>query len=448
MSRKKFVTGYAPFITTLVAAALACAAPAQAQAQSLEALERRLEAMQAEIQALHREIAEVKAEAAEAQKNAAKAEKAAQESDITVKWKGAPEIASKDGQFSMKMRGRIQADAGFIDQDGVAPDVDRTEFRRARLGIEGRLYTDMKYRFEVDFADDDVEVQDAYLQFTGWPAHITLGQFKTPNSLEELTSSNSITFMERASITDAFELSRGLGAGASYTAERWTAAAGVFRGSSAADEDQDRDEGEVLAGRVTYTPILAERSVLHLGAHARYRETGDDQDLFRYRQRPHLHTTDDRFVRTDRIGEEDTLYGLEIAWVQGPFSSQAEYMAVDVDTQDGEDPTFDGWYVDASWFITGEYRPYKGGTFGGVKVKNPVFSGGLGAWQIAARFDTIDLDDEGTSGGEQDTWIVGVNWHLNDYMRFMLNYSRSDVDNGPDGDLDIDALGLRAQIDW
>ena len=61
-------------------------------------------------------------------------------------------------------------------------------------------------------------------------------------------------------------------------------------------------------------------------------------------------------------------------------------------------PTYKGWYVDASWFITGETRNYEAeeGIFGRTKVKKPVFrrQRGWGAWQIAGRYDVIDLSDE------------------------------------------------------
>ena len=49
-------------------------------------------------------------------------------------------------------------------------------------------------------------------------------------------------------------------------------------------------------------------------------------------------------------------------------------------------------------FLTGETRSYKEGEFGRIKVKNPVLGGGKGggwgAWQIAGRYDVIDLTDK------------------------------------------------------
>lgn len=55
-----------------------------------------------------------------------------------------------------------------VDQDTFIttfPDVSATEIRRARLGMEGVVYYDWKYILEVDFANDDTRVRDAYLQY-------------------------------------------------------------------------------------------------------------------------------------------------------------------------------------------------------------------------------------------------------------------------------------------
>jgi phosphate-selective porin OprO/OprP len=144
------------------------------------------------------------------------------------------------------------------------------------------------------------------------------------------------------------------------------------------------------------------------------------------------------------------------------------------------DPTYNGWYVDASLFLTGETRRYASdeGIFDRVKVKNPVIGGGKGggwgAWQIAGRYDVIDLRDKNnvlvgfnSDGdivpcsfcGEQSTWLIGVNWYWNDYTRFMLNVTQSEIKGGNGGNpptagfnrnngAETTGVGLRAQIDW
>ena len=114
---------------------------------------------------------------------------------------------------------------------------------------------------------------------------------------------------------------------------------------------------------------------------------------------------------------------------------------------------YNGWYVDASWYLTGETRTYEAdtGEFGRPKVKHPVLwgqgGGGWGAWQIAGRYDVINLSDKnntlvGFAGntanalqactfcGDQETWLIGVNWWMNDYTRMALNVTQSKISGG------------------
>src|SRR5690606_33939946 len=125
MTRKRFAT--ALFAGTALSTALIAAAPASAQ--SLNDLER-------QIQALQQQVNELKAE-----------KKTASDSDIKVKWEPAPSISSADGRFQMNLRGRMYVDAAWMSDDDGAYDVDATEFRTARLGIEGKAWNNVKYKF-------------------------------------------------------------------------------------------------------------------------------------------------------------------------------------------------------------------------------------------------------------------------------------------------------------
>ncbi|HWK32863.1 MAG TPA: porin, partial [Hyphomicrobium sp.] len=188
-----------------------------------------------------------------------------------------------------------------------------------------------------------------------------------------------------------------------------------------------------------------------------------NDEFFRYRARgADLHLAN-RFIGTPQVFDRDTFWGLEAAYVRGAWSIQGEYTQLHGDVSPlfvGPDSTYRGWYVEGSWFLTGETRPYKNGAFDRVKVLNPVFEGGHGAWQLAARYDVLDLSDNATliatctMCGEQKTWQLGVNWHLNDNARLMFNYNQSDIGGGDiagtnrnDG-ATIKGFGARAQVDW
>ena len=493
---------------------LAAATP-EAKASDVQQLEQSLQALQAQVQQLQREVASAKAAAASAQSAAAKAGGGGgggDDLDLKVKWKGAPEFSSKDGKFSFKVRGRLHVDYNGIDQDEPITgegDISAVEIRRARLGVEGVLFYDWKYKFEVDFAGSEVAFKDAYLAYANWLNSVDFSEFRFGNqyvytSLEQVTSSNYITFMERAAFTEAFlpsvEADRQIGAALLLGDKHWSVQTGYYGASTGSANDvpgqEDFDDDKTaFSARGTVAPINREvdgvHQVVHLGGAFRHRDAGtlracgaaycldDDGDvdgsaLFQYRARgADLHLAD-RFVDTPQFADEDDMWNLQAALVYGPFSVQGEYTQLEargVRNFAGEfvnavNPTYDGWYVDASLYLTGETRAYDGsqGVWGRTKVKNPFYvrSGGWGAWQIAGRYDVLDLSDQasamrasygGAEYGVQETWLIGLNWLPTDYVAIKLNVTQSEI-KGIAGDFnhnrgaEITGVGVRTQIDW
>jgi phosphate-selective porin OprO/OprP len=476
-----------------------------AEAQDLRAIQAQIDQMQATIKALQKQVQDAQAQAAAA-KSAAADSGGKSDLDLKVKWRGAPEFSSADEKkFKMKVRGRLDADYNAIDQDqGITgrPDVNAFELRRARIGVEGVVWYDVKYIVEVDFANDTTALKDAYVEYTGLAKGLGLrfGNTKTFNSIDHLTSANYLTFMERPAFVEAWGLDRQIGAAAIYNAEHFTLAAGIFGPTPFADEVWLEDV-KTGAARITFAPINREvngvNQVVHLGASWRGRENAEHlranntlnpfaDQFFRYRARgADLHLAD-RFVSTPIIFDKDTFWGVEGAVVLGPWHVVGEYTQLEGDVSPlflGSDPTYTGWYVESGLFLTGETRPYKDGVFQRVKVKKPVVwskGGGWGAWQIAGRYDVVDLADKAltlqgnpavvapviaasalncVTCGDQGTWAVGLNWYLNDYTRIFFNYAESDIGGGSlllangtsanvnDG-ANIKGFGTRFHVDW
>ncbi|NIR29246.1 MAG: porin [Gammaproteobacteria bacterium] len=385
-----------------------------AQAEDVDALREELRRMQERVQSLAEKIEQLEAEQARAE------QEGVQISGDKL------QIQTADGEFKFRVGGRLQMDAAWYDDDGDTELGNGTEIRRARLRMEGTVFRHWDFRNQFDFAPgDSVTVQDAYIRYTGFEqGRVTLGHFKEHFGLENLTSDNYITFMERG-LPDVFTPGRNLGVavdttGAFRDSGEWTAAGGFFGEGFDAPGD-DVDEGYGASGRVTLAPIAEKTRVAHLGAALSWR-TPDANDMVRFRQRPESHVTNVRLVDTGSFRADDYLrFGAEAAGVYGPLSLQGEYMFVDVDSSTARDPGFQGWYVYGSYFLTGESRPYGGGDFGRVKP-NSNFPGGPGAWELGLRFSSLDLTDKAIVGGEEDNLTVGVNWYTNSYIRFMANY--------------------------
>lgn len=461
---------------SLIAFGLLASSATAARAANLEELQAQMRAMQAQMTELQRQVEQARAAAASAK---ASADAGGSDVDLKVKWKGAPELSSRDGQFEFKVRGRLQADFDSIDQDfPITGDqnINGVEIRRARLGVEGVVFYDWNYKFEMEFAGDEAEVKDAYIAYTGFDfadLEILVGNFRVANSLESVTSNRYITFMERAAFINAFDIDREIGVGVHAGGDHWSFQTS-YTGAKSENQETFFDDPSTFAIRATAAPINNDTTVVHVGASYRHRNAGTSRDdgfadLFRYRARgANLHLAD-RFVATPNFAENDDMYVLEGAVVLGRWAAQGEYAELTANaaqTIADVSPTYQGWYVQGSVFLTDEMLNYDAGSgeFKRVKVKNPVFGGnrGWGAWQLAAGYDVINLADgaaafnnsmqpnavQCTDCGDQETWLLALNWLLTDYTAIKLNVTQSEISGGANDGATISGFGMRAQIDW
>ncbi|MBW3168260.1 OprO/OprP family phosphate-selective porin [Qipengyuania flava] len=437
---------------SLMAAALSCtmSTPLLAQdvtlpADELAAMRAQLAAMNARIDQLEGELAATKAEAAEAGQVVDAPAPAADSEPVST-------LAKSDG-WSFKPRGRLMFDAGFTnapDSTG-ASDGFGNEVRRARLGASGDMPGGFGYKFEVDFAGNEISVADAILSYENGPIEIAIGQHNNFQSLEELTSSLHTTFIERAAFTDAFGFERRLGASITYARGDVLAQAGVFT-----DNLEDTDSKNRGAdARIVFMPKAGDTQ-LHFGGSFHYNDLDDPAAQLRYRQRPLVHFTSQRFIDTRSMGaDSETGYGLEAAAIAGRFHAAAEGYWQSVDMPGvADDPTFFGGYVEAGLFLTDDTRGYKGGKFDRTKPSSPVGEGGIGSVQFTLRYDHLNLNDAGILGGRQAGYFAALVWKPTDYTALMLNYGRLQYKDAilptasGDTSYGVDAIGMRAQIDF
>jgi len=403
----------------------------------------------------------------------AEARKEEQAKEYAVKWDNGLSVNRNDGAFKLKLGGRIHLDWGYasgssaIDRNeannvygGSTIDGDGVEFRRARLYISGTLWEEYLFKAQYDFAGGDVDWKDVYMGKENIPGlgTLLLGQMHEPFSLEELTSSNYITFMERSLPTSAFAPSRKTGIRAANTLydQNITWAIGAFYGDTDDDGDSNFDDiaNTDITLRLSGVPIFDNEGehLLHLGLGYSYQIRDEGETELRFRTRPEFHITDVRLVDTGTFDADSVnLFNPELALVWGPLSIQGEYFYASVDSTEADDPSFQGAYLYTSWFITGEHRPYSrsSGKFSRVKPKDNFIGGGSGAWEIAARWSWIDLTDSNVEGGEQNDLSLGVNWYLTPNNRLMFNYVYADVDDREEAeDGDVDIFAMRLQTDF
>ena len=400
---------------------------------------------------------------------------------------GRPTFKTADGDFSLAIRALVQFDTAYYSQGEASAGVDfssGSNFRRARLGVSGTLFKDWSYEFLYDLGGSGTEgssISSAFIQYDGLDqVHVKLGAYAPPESFDDSTSASDLLFLERAQPTD---LERGIAgsdgrdattifayddnyfAALSYTAGLVTDTA-VF------------DEQQALVGRFAYRLVKSDDFNFAVGADSTYVFKLADSAAgprspgpLRLRERPELNVDSEstRLIDTDTIDADKLVdWGVEGAGNWRSLYAQGGYFNFDVTRRTGTlpDPSFDGWYAQASWVLTGEAKPYKPerGAYG-LPTPNDAFSldhhAGIGAWEIAGRYSVLNLNSNaglaghtapagGIRGGEQRIWTVGVNWYPNAAIRFLLDYQHTNVSRlnaaGAGIGAKLDAVSLRTQL--
>lgn len=427
---------------------------------------------------------------------------------MTAAWKNGLWTESNDKSFRVHVGGRTQVDyVGYAGSEevqfgkgGVGQLKDGVNFRRARLQVDGTLWEVIDFLAEYEFLGNTFDVDpltpavpidivntpgptDLWATLTHIPVlgNFRVGNMKPPISLEHLTSSRWLDFMERSFGFDTYigGTNNGFVPGMmlfNWSAdERFTWAVGIFKNNQTV-LGWNVGGGEWDAtGRLTWLPIYENkgRTLMHLGLGVSHRDLNDD--IARLRARTLLRngpfTLQTRLADIIVGGGAQTVVVPEFALILGPFMVQAEYFGSWV-TNTTFPPVAgknfgttysQSAYVQTSYFLTGENRPWllHGGSGAApdriVPYRNYYFVPGhdgrhlfnSGAWQVAARFSWIDLDNQVAQAGTLYDVTLGLNWFLNPNMKFQWNLDyafRNFAGNTSDGP--IYGFGMRFAMDF
>jgi phosphate-selective porin OprO and OprP len=349
--------------------------------------------------------------------------------------------AAAHASFEVKPRGRLHLDSSYAFGEDEAAWSNGLRTRRVRMGLDGRLDDHWDFRIEFDFAEEALGAREIRLRRSLGPGKLVLGQLKTPMGLNELTSSNDLTLIERSTptaiVADGFRL------GVGYDAWLWEDLVGVqtMVYGRAIGEATVGDMQHAIGGRGVVAPYIG-HARLHLGLSGAFEHRGDNTAI-RYSDRPEARGADGgtRLIDTGVLEAAFTgKVGAELAFITGPFSVEAEYLAAFINRDDAESVYLGGFHAQASYIITGETRGYKQGRFGAPSPNHA-----YGAWEVALRYSHMSLDDADLQGGTQNNLTVGLNWYATDRVRFMLNHVLSMVEGGVFGDETLRIVQARAQ---
>lgn len=404
-----------------------------------------------EIESLKQELAEIKArlqadESGILRPAEPSRDPAGQKYHFGEYWDNGLHFKEEKGRFDLRVGGRIHVDGAFFDADRkleatVADIKSGWEVRHPRIYLKGRIYGNFLYKVQYTFSDDTIG--DAYIGMQKVPVlgTVILGKAARAFGCDPGPSSNYTLFMEYAdTIIFGAGKQMGLAAGSPILDSRVSWAAQIFQfvdGKGVRTEDDYN-----LNLRLTGLPVYSEsgRRMAHLGISSSFRSRRDD---FEYKSRPEVHLAP-YFVDTGPFDiDSATIFALEGALVEGPFALEGEYYRSFLDRKDGLDNLdFFGFYLQTSFFVTGESRGTQYQTAYG-EFDSPVYplhpfdpaAGGWGAWQLAARYSYLHLNDRDIRGGIMGDLTVGLNWYLNPNLRWMLNYIHSSLNGSGEAEI-------------
>ncbi|WP_197444085.1 OprO/OprP family phosphate-selective porin [Maioricimonas rarisocia] len=375
----------------------------------------------------------------------------------------------ESGYPTVSVKGLFQVESAWFGQDAASTaavgDIpDSTDFRRARLAATGHVAENVNYMIEFDFGfPGRPTFMDVYatVEDVSVLGNVRVGQWRQPFSMDALTSVKELMFLERSTAFTFFPF-RQTGIGAFDTAfdEQATWAVSAFRYPVDQFGGSFGDSGYGLSTRLT--GLLLEEgddALVHAGFNFAHLQPSTHR--FRFRSTPEIGFTAGDinggptvipfFVDTGNIPAQSAqMLGTELAGQVGGVTLQSELMYAMVNQEGGPSLAFPAIYAQASYALTGERRSYnrKQGVFGRIVPHHNFGTGYSGAWEVAARWSWINLNDANIQGGELTDLTLGLNWYLNRYFKAQFNYIHAILSSPGAGDSGTDILAVRAQIDF
>jgi phosphate-selective porin OprO/OprP len=388
-----------------------------------------------------------------------------------------------------------------VSQSGPPPQLlDGTDLRRFRITLDGTMWEQVEFKLEADFSrasdftgfqtnpQTNIFITHAWIALHDLPVVDTVraGHQKELLTFANASSANNQPFMERPYIFDAFEnpfsFDNGISMNRTYCEESVTSWLGAFWNGT---RSQAFNVGGHYAGsgRLTWMPIYCEEQQRWLcfslsGSLRSISNSDPNQALGRPLVRTGQSFDVPVLIETPKLLGQDGLQilgaGVQSAW--GPLTLGGEWLcwnvpnaSVNVSSSNpfdslrpgsyhAGDVFFSGFYLQALYFLTpGDHRPVNR-TLPGFERVRPVqnFSWakghgfcGPGAWEVAVRYDHLDLNSGILRGGMLDSASVGLNWYLNPNIRVTADYVYTFRDtSSPTSTGSFDSFGLRVHFDF
>jgi phosphate-selective porin OprO and OprP len=358
------------------------------------------------------------------------------------------------GDHEISFEGLFQADKNYFSNDFARLDrapltpaqiaantlIDDGNTRRAELIFKGKnVLVDWSVAYDA-FANKwlDVFYRQKFGSYSTW----RIGQYKQPNSLEELTTTKHNDFISKSLTTNAFAIARRLGAEYATGGEPWTFTGSVF--SRELTNNLNKTSG--YGARFTYAPMFdvtelyQANQVVHLGIS--YIDSTPSKDTVRLNVRPEADLSNLRLIDSLALAGTTSAkqVGLEAAYIAGPVKVMGEYVDAVYGRPGKPDYSPESYSVSAVWNVTGDKFGYRAGIY-----TIPVPENDAGLWQVGARYSRLNANSGGVAGGKEENLTLGVNWYYRLNFKLSANYNMVRSERGLFRN-DPNVVELRAQI--
>jgi phosphate-selective porin OprO/OprP len=369
-------------------------------------------------------------------------------------WANHPSLQFGD-VLRVDFRARFQGDVRGSDASLDGSDTSGLDMARRRVGISGSLGDVAEFQVEHELAGGD-GWRDVFVNYRGLGAlEFQAGKFKVPFGLDENTSSSDLDFVYRSRA--ATQLAPGRDQGVMLHGRtgivRYAWGAFAHDGGNMRTPGHTREAGagsgwagRATAGRLVVQPFRSSKSVFEdLQAGIAYTATDAPASMVDLRADTALGQS--YFPSPLAVQGPRRRIGLEVRWRPGPFSVQSEFIRLTSERQgqsisDGDLPGLveSAWYTQGTWIVTGEHKRK-----GAADSKRPLFDGGIGSIELAARVEAVRLHSgaggQPSTGPRAETILphgdrvvtLGVNWWPHPRIRIQANLIR-DTLSLPAGD--------------
>jgi phosphate-selective porin OprO/OprP len=369
-------------------------------------------------------------------------------------WDDRPTIVFGE-DVNVEFKGRALVEWRWFDPD-IGEDLFR--LRTARIGLKGKLTRHFDWEVEREIGETEEKIRfgdwkDVYFEWNTFDAFsVRGGRFKMPFGLETTIGVTELDFAYRALGSTQIAPSRDRGVMAFGDLGRFGYEFGVF--------DDDGDNAESNEPQF----VRQGEDLENVGPSLAFRLTGDLLRLLplgslRSANFGVAYTTSDvpeglNSLRGESVWGDDFFervyvkgrrrrYGAQFEWTPGPTSLKAEWMQAREQRkeqsnrdQDLSDFISEAWYVSGTWFLTGENKDSN------IRAKRPLFGGGIGALELAARIERLAFRSASTTGtaftnprsdhqlpNSDTVFTVGLNWTTTRWSRVIVNAIHEDFED-------------------